>query len=153
MAISFSTAQANPLLDRLSCEIVVINGRDQQSLYRVTCTDGETGIVLGSRLLPAGPRGAAPAITLGDVVELIGGGYRCASIAVEIEAGNLSRQTRRIGDILRRREGLWRRGRRSRSPAGRPVPFRSPREGGLVAQRDTFPEDAPKPVFSEGTER
>jgi len=61
MANSLSTPRTHSDLDRLSCEIVVINGRDPQSRYRATCTDTATGIVLGSRLLPAGPRGAAPA--------------------------------------------------------------------------------------------
>jgi hypothetical protein len=125
MAVPLSTLPAHPNLRRLSCEIIVVNGRDPQSPYRATCTDPETGIVLGSRLLPAGPDGAAPAVTLGDVVELIGGGYRCASVAVEIEAENLSRQTRRIVDILRLRKRLWRRRRTTRArtkPHARSVP-------------------------------
>jgi len=126
-----STPRTHPDLDRLRCEIVVINGRDPQSLYRATCTDAETGVVLGSRLLPAGPRGGAPAVTLGDVVELIGGGYRCASVAVDIEVENLSRQTRRVGDILRTRRRLWRR--RSR-PVRRAVALESQLEAALLAE-------------------
>src|SRR5690349_20258360 len=113
MANPLSNPNTRPDHERLRCDILVINAHDPQSQYRVSWTDAETGIELGSRLLPAGPRGTAPAVTLGDVVALIGGGYRCASVAVEIEAENLSRQTRRVGDILRTRRRLWRRRGRS----------------------------------------
>ena len=94
---------------RLSCEIVFIDDRQcvRAGSYLVTCTDTETGRFIGSTLLPAEPDGGPPRVTLGDIVGLIGGGYRLASIIVEIEADRLARRTRRVSDRLRRRDRSW----------------------------------------------
>ena len=40
---------------------------------------------------------------------MIGGAYRLASVAVDIEKDLLGRRTRRVSDILRLRRRLWRR--------------------------------------------
>jgi hypothetical protein len=101
---------------RLSCEIVLLGDRqpDRAGSYLVTCTDTETGRFIGSTLLPADPDGGPPSVTLGDLVGLIGGAYRLASVFVEIEAERLARRTRRLSDRLRHRDRRWlRRARRS----------------------------------------
>jgi hypothetical protein len=94
---------------RFSCEIVLLGDRQPKSAgsYLVTCTDTETGRFIGSTLLPADPNGGSPSVTLGDLVGLIGGRYRLASVFVEIEAERLARRTRRLSDRLRHRDRGW----------------------------------------------
>ncbi|MCS3445928.1 MULTISPECIES: hypothetical protein [Bradyrhizobium] len=78
--------RASDLL-RLSCEIVVLqdHGPDLADCYRVTCSDGETGVIIDEMVLPAGPNGEPPVLTVGDIAGLIGG-HRPALLHVEIEA-------------------------------------------------------------------
>jgi hypothetical protein len=56
-------------------------------------------------------------ISADEVIRLIGGTYRLAAIAIEIETDELTRQIRRISDELRLRR-LWRRRRRARERKG-----------------------------------
>ncbi|NEV00326.1 hypothetical protein [Bradyrhizobium uaiense] len=62
---------------------------------------------------PIAPNRSNVDITTEEVIRMIGGTYRLASIAVEIGTDELARQTRRISDELRIRRRLWRRRRRS----------------------------------------
>jgi hypothetical protein len=94
--------------------------------YRVTCTERETGWVLGSKLLPAEPGGSPPLVTLSDVTPLLGDSYRLASVLVEVESERLVRLTRRTADRLRRRDRSWlRRAKRLLPAPEQPVPYES----------------------------
>ena len=75
--------------------------------YRITCTERETGWVLGSALLPGSPDAGPPSLTLLDLRPLLGDSYRLASIFVEVDSERLRRQTRRSADRLRRRDRSW----------------------------------------------
>ena len=96
------------LFETVSVNIVyVTNARDDEGGYSVTCTNAETGQVIGRRLFAAGACGDPPRVTLGDIVEMMGGSYCCLSVFVEIEGQKLTRRNRRISDRLRRRERGW----------------------------------------------
>lgn len=158
MATFPSSEEALLRLDLLRCDISLVESRhDPVARYTATCTDSATGIVLGRRLLPADPHGGPPSVTLGDIVEMIGGAYRLASITVEIEAQALSRRTRRVVDRLRSRDRRWRRGAGTghrQRPADiarggrKAVPFESPLELEWLAGLDAFDRDllSPDPV-------
>jgi hypothetical protein len=88
----------NSFLKRINLEIVLLRERGGGAGYRATWTDAKTGVVIGRRLLPE----TAGCMTLIDVVEMMGGAYRCASIGVDIEMEQLARRNRRISDRLRR---------------------------------------------------
>jgi hypothetical protein len=95
------------LLETVSVDIVcVAQAPGDEAGCRVTCTDAETGQVIGRRLLPAACNGP-PRITVGDIVEMMGGSYRCLSVLVEIETQKLAQRNRRISDRHRRRERGW----------------------------------------------
>jgi hypothetical protein len=66
----------------------------------------ETGRFVGSAVLPARPDGRPPRASLGDIVGLIGG-YRLASIYVEIESERLAKRNLAVSDRLRRRDRSW----------------------------------------------
>lgn len=89
----------NSFLKRIKLEIVLLPREHGDGAgYRVTCTDAKTGVVIGRRLLPD-TAGCMPLI---NVVEMMGGAYRYASIGVDIETEQLARRNRRISDWLRR---------------------------------------------------
>jgi hypothetical protein len=96
------------LLETVSVDIVcVAKAPDDEAGYRVTCTDAETGKVFGRRLFPAVACGGPPLITFGDIVEMMGGSYRCLSVLVEIQGQKALRRNRRISDMLRRHRRGW----------------------------------------------
>jgi len=99
---------ATPDWSWVDLEIVVVPGPnpDPVAQYRVTCSDRETGRLVGCTVVPAGPGGRTPAVTVADVVALIGG-YRFASVYVEIEAERLARVSRRVADRRRSRARSW----------------------------------------------
>jgi hypothetical protein len=88
----------NSFPKRINLEIVLLRERGDGAAYRATCTDAKTGVVIGRRLLPE----TAGCMTLINVVEMMGGAYRCASIGVDIEMEQLARRNRRISGRLRR---------------------------------------------------
>jgi hypothetical protein len=90
------------------CEIS-ISSVELGSPYRAICTDAATGIVIGSSSIPSALSGGPPTISAAEVIRMIGGAYRLASIALEIETDELARHSRRITDQLRLRRRLWRR--------------------------------------------
>lgn len=51
----------------------------------------------------------------GDVTRMVGGAYRLAAIAVDIDTNLLGRRSRRVGDMLRSHRLLWRRWNRVRA--------------------------------------
>lgn len=99
-------------LSRIAWEIVVIEDPepDLVAQYRVTSSDRETGTTIGSYVVPAGPGGAPPSVSIRDIVASVGR-YRIASIYVEIEAERLGRRSRRVADAVRR----WHRAQRRRA--------------------------------------
>jgi hypothetical protein len=107
---TFTTRSEDVAIDlsRIDCEIVVIADPepDLVAQYRVTCSDRETGTIIGSYVVPARAGGAPPAITVGDIAESIGR-YRIASIYVEIEAMRLAGINRRCTDRARRHARGW----------------------------------------------
>jgi hypothetical protein len=80
---------------------------DLATSYRVTCTERETGRILGSTLLQARPEGGPPALSLWDIAPLLGDPYRLASALVEIESERLARLNRRAADRQRRFNRSW----------------------------------------------
>jgi len=64
--------------------------------YDVMCTDVETRVVIGRRLLPQNTG-------LSDIIEMMGGAYRRAAIDVDVQTEQLARRSRRISVLLRRR--------------------------------------------------
>jgi hypothetical protein len=84
------------------------------SPYQAICTDAATGITIGCSSIPDTPDIGPPTISAAEVIRMIGGAYRLASIALEIEADELARRSRRISDQLRSRRRLWRRRSRPR---------------------------------------
>jgi hypothetical protein len=82
-------------LERLSIELVLLP-RERDGGARA---DAESSVVIGRWLLSE-TAGRRPLIA---VVEMMGGAYRCASIAVDVETEQLARHNRRISDRLRRR--------------------------------------------------
>jgi hypothetical protein len=107
---TFTTRPDDAAIDRsrIDWDIAVVADPepDLVAQYRVTCSDRDTGTFIGSVVVPAGPGGRPPVITVGDIVELIGG-YRIASVYVEIEAERLARVNRRVSDRERRRARGW----------------------------------------------
>lgn len=95
-------------LSRIDWEIVIVADPepDLVAQYRVTCSDRETGTIIGSFAAPAGPGGGPPRITIGDIAESVGR-YRIASIYIEIEAERLAGLTRRTSDRERSRARAW----------------------------------------------
>jgi hypothetical protein len=118
------------LLETVSVNIVcVAKAPGDEGSYGVTCTDADTGQVLGRRRFDGACDGP-PSITFGDIVEMMGGSYRCLSVLVEIESQKALRRNRRISDMLRRHGRGWLR----RSGYGRrAVAFESPLERDFLA--------------------
>lgn len=80
------------------CMIVI---RPRGAAYQAVCVDAATRLTIGSPVVPRAPGGGQPGVTADDVLRLIGGMYRLASVAVDIEAAELTRRTRRVSDLLR----------------------------------------------------
>jgi hypothetical protein len=72
------------------------------------CTDAASGLIIGSPSISPGRWDGEQSLNAEDIIRMIGGTYRLASIAVEIGTKELVRQTRRISDELRVRRRLWR---------------------------------------------
>jgi hypothetical protein len=85
------------------CMIVI---RPQKAAYQAVCVDAATRLTIGSPTIPRASDGRRPVITADDVLRLIGGVYRLASVAVDIEADELARRTRRVSSRLRLRRLL-----------------------------------------------
>ncbi len=119
------------LLETVSVDIVcVAKAPGDEASYGVTCTDADTGQVLGRRRF-VGTCDGPPSITFGDIVEMMGGSYSCLSVLVEIEGRKAMRRKRRVSDMLRRhRRGWLRRSGRGR----REVAFESRLERDFRAQ-------------------
>ncbi|MGY3532948.1 MULTISPECIES: hypothetical protein [Bradyrhizobium] len=88
------------------CHVIVSGPEDPAGWGTVTCIDVETGTFVGNARIA--DRYDRP-IEDEEVTRMVGGAYRLASIAVDLETDLLSRRSRRISDILRTRRRLWRR--------------------------------------------
>ncbi|MDA9409846.1 hypothetical protein XH98_36650 [Bradyrhizobium sp. CCBAU 51745] len=88
------------------CDVIVSRSEDPSSTTAVTCIDAETGTFVGTARVP--DQVDRP-ITDEEVARMIGGAYRLASIAVDLEMDLLVRRARRVSDKLRLRRRLWRR--------------------------------------------
>jgi hypothetical protein len=97
------------------CEITIVPSADPTAPARAICTDATTGLIIGSPSISPGCEDDQQDINGEDVIRMVGGTYRLASIAVDIATDELARQTRRMSDELRRRRRLWRRRTRPRS--------------------------------------
>ena len=95
--MSANNPQTDTDAERISVDFVLLpRERGDGARYRATCTDVETGVVIGCRVLPR--------ITgVGDIVEMMGGAYRRATIDVDVQTEQLARRSRRISVLLRRR--------------------------------------------------
>src|ERR1700731_4640838 len=96
-AMNANNPQTDTDAERISVDFVLLpRERGDGARYRATCTDVETGVVIGCRVLPR--------ITgVGDIVEMMGGAYRRATIDVDVQTEQLARRSRRISVLLRRR--------------------------------------------------
>jgi len=88
------------------CDVAFMEPEHPLAPARAVCTDAETGLIVGSPSVAPGRHGN---VTAEEVIRMIGGTYRLASIAIDIGTEELARQTRRISDELRLRRRLWRR--------------------------------------------
>lgn len=104
MTVSYLSFRV-PYSAHRDCMIVI---QPQREAYQAVCVDAATRLAIGSPSIPRGPNGSRPSVSADDVIRLIGGMYRLASVAVDIEADELRRRTRRISDQLRLRRRLWR---------------------------------------------
>lgn len=102
MTISHLSYRVPYAADR-RCVIVI---RPQKEAYQAVCVDAATRLAIGSPSIPRGNDGRRPAVSADDVIRLVGGMYRLASIAVEIEGDDLARRTRRVSSQLRLRRRL-----------------------------------------------
>jgi hypothetical protein len=92
------------------CDIAITEPSNPAELARAMCADAATGLIIGGS--PIAPNCRDSNITPEEVIRMIGGTYRLASIAVDIGTEERAGQTRRISDELRIRRRLWRRKRR-----------------------------------------
>jgi hypothetical protein len=97
------------------CEIAVVEPANPAAPERAMCTDAASGLIIGSPSISPGRKDGQQDINAEEIIRMIGGTYRLASIAVEIATDELERRTRRISDELRLRQRLWRRRKRRKS--------------------------------------
>lgn len=109
-------------ISRLSFRVPYSAGRDcmivirpQNEAYQAVCVDAATRSMIGCPSIPRGLDGRRSTVSAIDVIRMIGGMYRLASVAVDIEADELTDRCRRVSDQLRLRQ----RRRRSRKPTVR----------------------------------
>jgi len=89
--------------DTIKCDIVLVKAHSVDKCpYIVTCWDSHSGVILGAKLVASRPDGESPRPTLSDLVEIMGGRYRYASVRVDIETRMVSKKMRRIARSLRR---------------------------------------------------
>lgn len=110
MTISHLSFRVPYSADR-DCMIVI---QPRGAAYQAVCVDAATRSAIGSPTISRSPGGGRPVVSPDDVIRLIGGMYRLASVAVDIEAEELARRTRRVSDRVHLRQRLWRRRHRSR---------------------------------------
>lgn len=99
-----------PLSPYRDCDIAFMEPEDPTAPARAMCTDAETTLIVGSPSISPDRRGGD--ITPEEVIRMVGGTYRLASIAIDIGTEELARQTRQISDELRMWRRLWRRRKR-----------------------------------------
>lgn len=75
------------------CDIAVLE-TDPTTPIRVICTDADTELIVGSPSIAVGRRDSQRSVNGGEMIRLIGGTYRLVSIAVEMGARDLARQSR-----------------------------------------------------------
>lgn len=85
-----------PLSPYRDCDIAILEPEDQTAPARAMCTDAETTLIIGSPSIS--PDRRSDDITPEEVIRMIGGTYRLASIAIDIGTEELARQTRCISD-------------------------------------------------------
>jgi hypothetical protein len=93
----------NPYSFYRECVVVI---QPRGAAYQAACVDAATRLMIGSPAIPRHPEGGRPVVTADDVLRLIGGMYRLASVAVDIEAEELARLTCRVSGQLRLRRPL-----------------------------------------------
>lgn len=93
-------------LPTTSVSIVASEPGGQPRSYRATHSKADTAKVLKSISVPADPSGQPPQLTAGEIVEVIGG-YRAASVCVEVEARRLAKVSKRVAENTRRWHRRW----------------------------------------------
>ena len=79
------------------CMIVI---RPRGAAYQALCVDAATRSAIGCPSIPRGPGGSRPEISADDVIRLMGGTYRLASVAMDLDVDELARRTRRVSNRL-----------------------------------------------------
>ena len=75
--------------ERISVDFVLLPRESGDEVrYEATCTDIETGAVIGCRVLPR-------IADVRDIVEMMGGAYRRATIDVDVQTEQLAQRSRR----------------------------------------------------------
>lgn len=107
----------HPGLAKVRFELARVDGADGDGpRYRVTCTEIETGIVVGRRTLLPAADGGEPVVDGETLFALMGGGYRLSTIVVDELTRILEKHVRKVADGLRLRKRLWRRKPRKARP-------------------------------------
>ncbi|MEW6451372.1 MAG: hypothetical protein AB1490_12015 [Pseudomonadota bacterium] len=81
--------------------------RFSAELYLLSVTDAHSRLILGTRMLPAGPGGSPPEVTVGDALELVFGRYRKGTNLLEQAEVDLKRADRRVRRHLRSPRLKW----------------------------------------------
>jgi len=81
--------------------------RFSAGLYLLSIFDSHSRLILGTRVLPAGPGGNPPEVTVGDALELVFGRYRNGMNLLEQAEGELKRADRRVRRHLRSPRLKW----------------------------------------------
>jgi hypothetical protein len=108
-----------PLSPYRDCEISVCASDGPMAPARARCTDVATGLIVGAPAIEPGNRIDGSIITPAEVIRMIGGTYRLASIAIDIETEELALHARSLSRELRLRRRLWRRRKKDRSVQAR----------------------------------
>lgn len=77
-------------------DVLVDLVRCSPQLYVLNVTDAHSRLILGTRMLPAGPGGNPPVVTVGDALELVFGRYSIGMNLLEQAEGDLKRADRRV---------------------------------------------------------
>ena len=92
------TQSTSPRIHQVSFDIApTLNGH-----FAVTAMDAGSGTVIGMRILPPGPDGRPPQLTIGDMTEMMGGAYRIGCVEFDLACRSTATQTRRTSRLISR---------------------------------------------------
>jgi hypothetical protein len=99
-------------LGHVRCVADRVVGADGIDIYRVTCADVASNVIMGRLFIPPQPQSGALEIVVEEVVDRVGGGYRHSSITLDLATREIARLDEKLARELRMRKRLWRRRRR-----------------------------------------